>query len=267
MEELPLGRRRLASVIRAAGDVIQIDDVVTTLSLGRSDAAKLLSRWASQGWLRRVDRGRYVPAPLESLESEHVLSDPWVLVPALYAPAYVGGWSAAEHWDLTEQLFREIVVMTAQPVRKKRQVRHGAEFALHHIQETKIFGTKPVWRGNSKILVSGVHRTIIDMLNEPSVGGGIQHVSDCLDAYLRRSDRNEATLIEYAERLRNGAIFKRLGFLVEQREDASSLIEACRSRLTKGNAKLDPALKCPRLISRWHLWAPSSWHKSARDDR
>ena len=67
------------------------------------------------------------------------------------------------------------------------------------------------------------------MLNEPSLGGGIQHVSDCLNAYLRRSDRNETTLIEYAERLRNGAIFKRLGFLIEQREDASSLHRVAES--------------------------------------
>jgi len=253
-------------MIRAAGDVIRIDDVVATLSLDRKAASKLLSRWASQGWLRRVGRGRYVAAPLESLESEHVLADPWVLIPALYEPAYIGGWTAAEHWDLTEQLFREIVVMTAQPVRQKRQVRHGAVFALHHIQQGKIFGTKAVWRSNSRVLVSDLHRTIIDMLDDPSLGGGIQHVSDCLDACLQRSDCNEGTIVEYAERLGNGAIFKRLGFLIEGRKDAASLIEACRPRLSTGNAKLDPALACSRLITRWRLWVPSSWHKRAGDD-
>ena len=24
-----------------------------------------------------------------------------ILIPALFDPAYVGGWTAAEHWDLT----------------------------------------------------------------------------------------------------------------------------------------------------------------------
>ena len=146
-DNLPIGRRKLVSVIREAGDVIKIDDVVAALSLGRSEAAKLLSRWVSQGWLRRVGRGAYVPVPLDSLESEHVLQDPWILVQALYMPAYIGGRTAAEHWDLTEQLFRDIVVMTVQPVRKSQQERHGAQFTLHHIQEKNIFGTKPVWRG------------------------------------------------------------------------------------------------------------------------
>ena len=42
-DQLPSGRRKLVAVIRAAGDVIRIDDVVTTLSVGRSEAAKLLA--------------------------------------------------------------------------------------------------------------------------------------------------------------------------------------------------------------------------------
>jgi predicted transcriptional regulator of viral defense system len=258
-QHIPRGRQKLVQVIRASGDVIRIDDVVVALSVDRTAASKLLSRWTEQGWLRRVAQGNYVPASLDLLESEHVLEDPWVLVPALYAPAYIGGRTAAEHWDLTEQLFRGIVVMTAQPVREKHPVRHGAQFTLHHIAEKKIFATKPVWRGQTKVLVSDVHRTMADMLDDPALGGGIQHVADCLDAYLKRSDRNDDALIEYAEALDNGAIFKRLGFLAERSPDANGLAEAYRARLTKGNAKLDPALRCTRLVTRWRLLVPPSW--------
>lgn len=248
-------------MIQAAGDVIRTDDVVRTLSVARPDASKLLSRWTKQGWLRRVGRGSYVPAALDSLESEHVLDDPWVLVPALYAPGYIGGRTAAEHWDLTEQLFRDIVVMTTQTVREKHQVRHGAQFTLYHIPESRLFGTRTVWRSRSKIQVSDVHRTIVDMLDDPALGGGIQHVADCLDAYLKRSDCNYDALIEYAEALGNGAIFKRLGFLAERCDE--SLADDCRTRLTKGNARLDPALECTRLASRWRLWVPESWIREA----
>lgn len=266
-EQVPRGRRNLAAILRAAGDVIRIDDVVATLSVERSQAAKLLARWTKQGWLRRVGHGAYVAAPLDSLDSRHVLQDPWVLVPVLYAPAYIGGWSAAEHWDLTEQIFRDIVVMTAHPVREKEQVRHGARFTLHHIQERKIFGTKPVWRGRTKIPVSDVHRTIIDMMDNPALGGGIQHVADCLAIYLRHADRDDGTLIEYAERLGNGAVFKRLGFLASRHADTSALTEACHARLSKGNAKLDPGLNCTRLVSHWRLWVPESWLPGGRYDR
>jgi predicted transcriptional regulator of viral defense system len=181
------------------------------------------------------------------------------LVPALFAPAYIGGRTAAEHWDLTEQMFRDIVVLTAQPVRAKVQHRHGAAFELKHIGKKKIFGTKTVWRGQTRIAISDIHRTIIDMLDDPSLGGGIQHAADCLEVYLGRPERRDTKLIEYGERLGNGALFKRLGLLAERIRAGHSLVEPSLERLTKGNAKLDPALGCSRLVSRWRLWVPPSW--------
>ena len=39
------------------------------------------------------------------------------------------------------------------------------------------------------------------------------HVSDYFSAYLKRADRDDAQTLDYADRLRNGAVFKRLGFL------------------------------------------------------
>lgn len=109
---LPEGRARLAAVIKAAGPVVRIEDAQETLRISRTVAAKLLSRWASQGWLRRVGTGVYMPVQLELLDAEQVVEDPWILVPVLFDPAYVGGRTAAEHGDLTEQIFRDIVVYT-----------------------------------------------------------------------------------------------------------------------------------------------------------
>ena len=263
---VPASRRRLAAVLNEAGDIVRIADAENALGVARTEAAKLLSRWMKQGWLRRVGSGVYAPVSLDTLESTHVLDDPWILVPALFGPAYIGGRSAAEHWDLTEQIFRDIVVMTARPVSEKSQQRSGATFTLKHIGEKKVFGTKTIWRANNKILISDIHRTIIDMLDDPALGGGIQHVADCLSVYLTRDERDDATLLCYGDRLGNGAVFKRLGFLAERHRKGEALIEPCRSRLTKGHAKLDPALKAPRLITRWKLRVPQSWTRAGTHD-
>ena len=187
-QALPEGRRRLARLVRAAGDVISVEGAAKVLDLDRSGAAKTLARWTNQGWLRRVGRGSYVPVTLDALENSFVLDDPWVLVPALFAPGYVGGRTAAQHWDLTEQIFNDVVVMTTRLVREKSQPRDGVTFTLKHVAKDKLFGTKPVWRGKSKTAVSDVHRTIIDMLDDPAIGAGIQHVGDCFSTYLKRAD-------------------------------------------------------------------------------
>ncbi|GEM_PF-148096 len=236
-------------------------------SSDRTAAAKMLSRWTSQGWLRRVGRGAYVPVALDSLSSQHVLDDAWVLVPSLFAPAYVGGRTASEYWDLSEQIFNDIVVITTQTVRHKSQPRHGVTFTVKHVAEKKFFGTKTVWRGRSKVLVSDLERTVIDMLDDSAIGGGIQHTSDCLAEYLRRKDRDDERLLDYMSRLGNGAVWKRLGFLAEQDASATHLVKACHARLTKGNIKLDPALDCPQLVTRWRLWIPEHWKTRARRRR
>lgn len=265
---LPLtrGRARLAAVVQAAGDVVRIEDAVNALNIDRSQAAKLLSRWTAQGWLRRVGSGAYVPVQLDLLDAQQVLQDPWILAPTLFEPCYIGGRTAAEHWDLTEQIFRDVLVFTARSVARRTIERQGAVFTLKHIKDELIFGTKTVWRGQTRIAVSDVHRTIIDMLDDPSVGGGIQHVSECFDRYLRRPDCNPNLLIEYALQHGNGAIFKRLGFLAERLEKGGQIAREARKYLTKGHAKLDPTLECPRLITRWRLRVPDSWAKDGQHD-
>ena len=104
------------------------------------------------------------------------------------------------------------------------------------------------------------------MLDQPRVGPGIQQVLDTLRNYAGSSEKNFETLIDYARRLGNGAVFKRLGFLLEREQLAdSSVLDACHSALTKGLAKLDPAIASPCVITRWRLCVPDTWAGRADD--
>ena len=125
-----------------------------------------------------------------------------------------------------------------------------------------MFGLKPVWRGQVKISISDPTRTIVDMLVDPGFGGGIRSVKDMLYNYMRSESKNLEQLIEYGKLLGNGAVFKRLGFLLEKTApDETKIIEQCRKSLTAGNAKLDPKLNNSRLITRWRLWVPENWKR------
>jgi len=259
-------RDQLAAILRASGDLVQVDDAVKVLGVSRSVAAKSLARWESRGWLRRLRRGLYAPVPLSLTAEENVLEDPWTLVPELFAPGYIGGATAAHHWDLTEQLFRTIFVYTTRPVRTKEETIHSFPFQFRHIGENRLFGMAALWRGRTKILLSDVHRTVVDLFDDPSAGGGIRHVESCFAAYLHMKEVDISRLVEYGDRLGNGAVFKRLGFLAERLHAPNDLIQECAKRLTKGNAKLDPTLAAPRLVKRWRLAVPDSWKESATHD-
>src|SRR5580658_10366832 len=260
---LPASRARLAAVLRAAKEVVSVELASKTLGIERAPAAKILSRWSAQGWLQRIGAGLYVPVPLDLAGSEQVVADPWVLVPTLFGQCYIGGWTAAHHWELTEQLFNETVVFTTRRVADKRMIAQGAVFVLHNVKPKRFFGLKTLWRGSVKVSISDPARTLIDMIAAPEVGGGIVHVADSLSAYLKTKSADRGLLIRYAEEFDNGVIFKRLGYLAETHLHDDKLAAECRSRLTQGYARLDPSLPPKKLVTAWRLWLPSARKQSA----
>lgn len=255
-------RKRLSELFRETKGTISVTDTAGILKVTSTDAAKMLSRWAKKGWLSRVRRGLYVRIALESRTSDIPLEAPWIIADRLFSPCYIGGWSAAEYWDLTEQIFRTIVVLTTQKPRDRAPVINGTSFMLRTIPEKAIFGTKPVWKGQVKVSVSDPTRTILDMLADTRLGGGIRPTVDIFLSYLKSENKNIQLLIDYAKRLGNGAVFKRLGFLLERyAPDQEAALNECKAQMTKGNTNLDPSLKADRLITRWRLWVPERWAK------
>lgn len=255
-------RERMAAIIRGTKGTVSVEDAARILDVSSTDAAKMLSRWTKKGWMSRVRRGLYVYVPLESRTADVPLEDPWLVADRLFSPCYIGGWSAAEYFDLTEQIFSTVMVMTIQKPRNRRPDIKGTGFMLRTISEKAMFGLKPVWRGQVKIFVSDPTRTILDLLVDPVFGGGIRSVKDMLANYLRSENKNLEQLIEYGERLGNGAVFKRLGFLLEKiASNETKAIEECYERLTAGNTKLDPKLNNIKLITRWRLWVPEKWKR------
>ena len=139
----------------------------------------------------------------------------------------------------------------------------GATFLLRNIKAKRLFGLKTLWRGSAKVAISDPARTLVDMIAAPEVGGGIDHVTDTLGAYLETKTADRELLIRYAVEFNSGVIFKRLGYLAETRLHDDKLAAECRSRLTQGYARLDPALPPKKLATAWRLWLPSARKKTA----
>jgi len=261
-------REKLAKVLRKAVGTISVEQAAASLGVSRKETAKKLSQWEKQGWLSRVRRGLYVPVPLESKSADIALEDPWIIAERLFSPCYIGGWSAAEHWDLTEQIFRSIMVMTTKKPRHRRPVIKATSFVLRSISPDAFFGTKTIWRGPVKVSISDPTRTVIVTLADPSLGGGLRPTTDVFRAYLKSSSKDLELLVSYAGRLGTGAVYKRLGFLLERFvPDETEIIEKCRARISMGNSKLDPSLPSTRLITNWRLWVPDNWTREQKRDR
>ena len=106
-------RQLLATLHRKARGPFTVREAANLLSLSIGRTQRFLAYLAARGWLVRTRRGLYATVPLNAVEPAHWREDPWIVASKVFSPSsYIAGWSACEHWELTEQIFREIVVVT-----------------------------------------------------------------------------------------------------------------------------------------------------------
>ena len=250
----PAGRAELSTILGSGRRFVTPTDVVDALGVDAATAAKKLSRWAAEGWLRRARRGLYIPVPVDASYPAAWSEDALIVASAVWSPCYFTGWTAANHWALTDQVFRTTVLKTTKRVRASSVRLLDHDYLVTHASPPAIdWGMKSEWRGEMKLRIADPARTVIDILDAPRLGGGIRHGAEILAAYL--DDHETATLVEYGDRLGNRAVFKRLGFMVEVlAPDRASLIEECLARVSTGVSPLDPdGPKSGRRVPRWGL--------------
>jgi predicted transcriptional regulator of viral defense system len=171
-----------------------------------------LAALARRGWLLHARRGLYLILPLEVEPGRPMMAeDSWMLARLAFTPCYVGGWSAAEYWGPTEQLFRSTLVVTAAHVRTRFMMLLNHEFHLFRVPCARLNGAIQVWRGRERMPVSDRERTIVDCLRHPELCGGIRHLVHIMATYGSGQARDLQKLAQVTREVGTGAMWKRLG--------------------------------------------------------
>ena len=76
-----------------------------------------------------------------------------------------------------------------------------------------------------------------------------------MQAYFASEYRDETLVLDYANRLGNRAVYKRLGYLIEVLGiSAPGVVATCRVRRSSGLVALDPTVTGRgRILRRWNL--------------
>jgi predicted transcriptional regulator of viral defense system len=247
------GRADLAAVLGCGRRFVTTSDVVEALGVDAQTATRKLTRWAKERWLRRARRDLYIPVPVDAASPAAWTEDALVVAAAVWPESYITGWTAANHWSLSDQVFRTTVVKTTGRVRASAVRVLDHDYLVSHVAvEAMAWGLRSEWYEEVCLRFADPARTVIDILDAPRLGGGIRHCAEILSAYL--DDHDPQILMEYGDRLGNFAVFKRLGYIVEVFGGDPEVIAACRSRISAGFSLLDPdGPKVGRTTSRWGL--------------
>lgn len=253
-------RHKLAKVLQETKGIITPHLVSEILELSSQESGRILSRWNQQGWVKRIKHGVYIPIPVEDLTGNASIEDPWTVAMYLFSPGYIGGFSAIKHWDFSEQLFEITVFFTSKKIKDKQTIIGSSRLQLKHIASYKIFGTKTVWRDNVKVLISDPSKTIVDLLDDPSLVGGMRILQDVFQEYKESEFFDFETLLSYSEKMQNKTIFKRLGFLLEYMQlDELAKENNLQNKISSGYSMFDPTVKNTHFVRKWNLKVPAVW--------
>jgi len=205
-----------------------------------SAAYKLLHDLVQGGWLHSLGKGRYLIIPFEAGPERRYTVHGFLIAHHLAPEGYIAYWTALHHHGLTEQVPGTIWVAT--PRRRPATTIAGVRYAFVTLRAYKLFGQQQVWIEGQAVPLSDLEKSLVDALDHPEHCGGIGEVGKALSTALTERDVDLERLTDYARRMRNRAIFKRLGYLAEQFSlPVGDFPERWRSVLSAGYARLDPS--------------------------
>jgi predicted transcriptional regulator of viral defense system len=108
--------------------------------------------------------------------------------------------------------------------------------------------------GNQKVAVAEKEKTIVDCLDQPRYAGEIVEIAKGL--WNGRDTFDYSKMLEYALKMRNGTIIKRLGYLMGiLKIDKPRFISELKKYVSPGIMTLDPSkeIKSAEISRGWNL--------------
>ena len=194
------------------------------------------------GWLRRIERGLYALIPLSAGPERQWSENALVVASHLLKPSAIAYWSALHYWNLTEQTPRAVFVQSPARKFKKELTVAGVRYHFVFIQPARFFAQAEQSIEGNAVQITDREKTIIDACDRPDLSGGIRQLALALQR--NTVDLDWQRLDEYARRFASGAVYKRLGYLVETLDLAipgrAKLMAQWQQQITTGIAVLDP---------------------------
>jgi predicted transcriptional regulator of viral defense system len=254
---------RLLNALSVAGKTTFTVEEAQALAGGEvANLPRLLSRLTQKRWLLRLERGKYLILPLAAGMEGAYTAHEFVLASRLVQPYAIAYWSALHFHGFTEQAPQVVAVLSPQRRRDVAVDELGFHCHFVHVAPERFFGVITVSVDDQPVAVTDAARTVLDCLDRPDLCGGIVEAAKGVYGYARRPDASPQRLTEYASRLGNQAVLKRLGYLVTLFGLAtefpaagwSDALNDWVSHLSAGFVRLDPRLPAAGPYDRrWQL--------------
>jgi len=236
----PREEELIATIGSSGKRVFTVSEAAELLNVSNEIASKIIHNLTKKRKLQRIEKAKYLLIPPEAWKVGEYTEEGIIVASQLIEPYYLSYWTALSFHGWTEQPSRTIFVAT--PKVKKPVELQGITIRFVKLAEKRFFGFEERWVGNQKVTVADSEKTIIDCLDQPRYCGEIVEVVKGL--WNGRKEIDFQKLLEYALRMKNGAILKRLGYLMDILEIHKPKIRSgLLQNISPNFALLDPGEK------------------------
>lgn len=211
-----------------------------------------LDQLTRKKWILKIRRGVYVITPLEAGEggSDNYTMHSFAIGSLLTKSYYIGYWSALNHHGLTEQTPASVYIATSKP--KNSRTILDVHYVFVTIPKRKMFGTEEIEIEKRSVIISSVEKTVIDCLDHPEHCNGVEEIAKSI--YFSKDEIDMKKLIDYAKKIGNNTVIKRLGYLCEIFGWDDYLRALSNLKLKSGYSILDPTRpKIGHTKDKWNL--------------
>lgn len=229
-------------------------DVMEITGLQPKSARNFVASLVNRGVATRLKPGLFILVPYELGFEREYMGNPYVIAREMTGGEnyYISHGSAMDIHQMVTQPQLKVFVSLVRSIRPRMIL--GTEYYFVRCSPEHFFGIEKHWATKTdSVLVSDPERTVVDCLKLPHHCGGLSEVAKGL--WIKKHELDLDRLIQYAVQIDVGAVYRRLGFLLEIFEIASgSQIASLRQYLSKSYALLDPVLTDEgRYLARWRL--------------
>ncbi|MFQ6084561.1 MAG: hypothetical protein ACE5WD_14575, partial [Candidatus Aminicenantia bacterium] len=249
-----LKKELLSKLNREGKEIYSFDEILKFAKVSRNFTWKVVSELENMGRLVRLEKGKYLYVP-EGFEGNWSGTS-FLIASHLVKPYALSYWTALNYWHYTEQIPRTIFVQTIKRKLYSKKEISGVRYKFITLKPNKFFGLTTIWERHHKIQITDKEKTIVDCLDHPQYCGGILEATKGIYLGITNKEIGIDKLFQYAKRLGNKTVLKRLGFIVEALELTlpPSIIEKIQKEIGKGFSLLDPLLPNQgKYNSRWQL--------------
>ncbi|MBI2151671.1 hypothetical protein HYU21_03040 [Candidatus Woesearchaeota archaeon] len=200
--------------------VFKIKDLCLLLSLSKTKAYNLIKALKKKEAIKKTVKSYFTLRE----------ANEFLIGQTLNFPSYLSFWSALNYYGFSDQNPQKIFFATT------KYTKSNTFFQYITLAKNKFFGYKAI----GEITIAEKEKAFLDSLLFPKYAGGIKEIKKALQSGLSELDKQK--LFQYAFKIKNKVILRRLGFLLEELGYTKDLGKLHQKIGSIGYELLDPTL-------------------------